>query len=1107
MHLNAFSKKLCTGLPALKKTGRMIKILSFLLLAACLQLAAKTEAQGISLSVNNASLVTVFNEIQQQSNFHFIYTSEELATSSKVSLSVQHASLDKVLEICFKDQPLSYSIEDKFIIVKIKQKKNTREAIVETGIAGKVYNEKDEPIAGVSVRLKNTEKGTATNNKGEFELGDVAAGSIIIFSSIGYEPQAVLIGNNRFLNIHLQTTASALDEMVIKGYYSTSKRLNTGSVSKITAEQIIEQPVSSALASMEGRMSGVFITQNTGTPGSGYSIEIRGQNSLRNSSFDNGNYPLYIVDGVPFTSSGLTSSSTNYVTNGGNPLNFINIADIESIEVLKDADATAIYGSRGANGVVLITTKKGNAGKTKVDINFYSGIGKITRKMDLLNTQQYLQMRHEAFSNDGISVLPSNAYDVNGVWDTTRYTDWQKLLIGNTAHISDGQAAISGGNSNTQFLFGSGYHHETTVFPGDFADNRGSAHFNLNHLSTNQKLKFSLFVNYMSDYNNILATDLTGQSLKLAPDAPPLYTADGKLNWANSTWNNPAALLQRKYKINTNNLVSSMLVSYLLLPGLQIKTNIGYTNLQSNEVSINPISSYKPSLNIKTGSAIFASGSSGTWIAEPQLEYVMSRKSIKWSALIGMTIQENSRTTQSNSASGFTSDALLENIAAASRIVITDNSYTQYRYNALFGRLNAEWYDKYLFNLTARRDGSSRFGPGKQFANFGALGLGWIFSKEALIKKKLPFLSFGKFRGSYGLTGNDQIPDYGYLETYSPTPYPYQNTPGLYPTGLSNSDYSWETNRKIETALELGFIKNRILISTGYYINRSSNQLVGYSLPATTGFSSVQKNLPAVVQNTGLELELNTVNIKSSFFNWRTSLNLSIPRNKLVSYPGIAGSSYNTTYAIGKPLSIMYALHSTGVDPATGVYTFQDYNHDGSISYPEDLQPLKSVSKNYFGGVQNSFSAGAFALDVFFQFVKQTGLGYQYGGIFVAPGMLSNQPTIVLKRWQKPGDATVIQKYTQNFGSDAYAGYDHIVSDGADNVIEDASYIRLKNLSVSYTVSRRLIKKLRIENARCYIQGQNLLTITKFSGSDPENYGTGRIPPLKVISAGIQVTL
>ncbi len=1101
MLLTALFKKLCPDRPALRKTARMMKIVTLFLLASCLQLSARTAAQSISLALNNATLSTAFAEIQRQSDYRFVYTNEQLAGASRVSIKVESATLEKVLELCFRDQLLEYTIEDKFIVVKSKEKKPISFTTTDHEIRGTVSNEKGEPIGGASVRVQADQKGTATNGKGEFMLADVISGSVIIVSSIGYETREIVVGNNRTLSIQLLTAVSALDEMVIKGYYTTSKRLNTGAVSKIGADEIERQPVSNVLAAAAGRMPGVYIQQANGMPGSSYTIQIRGQNSLRNLFRNNGNLPLYIIDGVPFSATPLGTSFTSGITQGGNPLSNINPSDIESLEVLKDADATAIYGSRGANGVIVITTKKGRAGDIEVQANAYYGVGKITRRMDLLNTAQYLQMRKEAFRNDGAAPNPSADFDVTS-WDSTKYTDWQKELLGNSAVISNAEVSVSGGNANTQFLAGGAYHRESTVFPGSFADKKSSFHFNLSSSSNNKRLNVSLSASYMADQNNLMQTDLTTAALRLIPNAPAAFTNDGQLNWQPG-FSNPYAVLRQRYKGLTSSLIGNLVAGYQLAKGLTAKTNLGYTNATIDERNIVPLSSFNPANGSTSGYTYFGNTSVRSWIVEPQLEYGINIFNGRLKTLLGASFNEQKRFLQVIDAENFTQDNLLENLAAARSLFVVDGDNTVYHYQSLFLHINYDYKSKYLLNLTGRRDGSSRFGPGKQYGNFGAAGVGWIFTKEKFFQA-LPFLSFGKIRGSYGITGSDQIGDYKYLNTWAPTTYAYQ-VGGLYPTGLANDDYSWETNKKLELALELGFVKDRVLFSISYYRNRSSNQLVGYSLPSTTGFSTVQANLPAVVMNKGWEFELNAKLLNKPQFSWSASLNLTVPTNILLSYPGIENSSYANSFEVGNSLFVQKKFHYTGVNPQTGLHEYVDIKNKSitsNPSYPEDLQAQRSITQQYYGGMNHSLVFKGWQLDIFLQFVKQTGANFW--STAPVPGMRFNQPEVVLGRWQKPGDQTTIQQFTQKTSSAAYAAYN--ITD-SDYYLVDASFVRLKNLSISYHLPEKVQRGLHLKAGSVFVRGQNLFTITNYLGLDPENQSTSHLPPLRVLTGGISITL
>jgi hypothetical protein len=415
--------------------------------------------------------------------------------------------------------------------------------------------------------------------------------------------------------------------------------------------------------------------------------------------------------------------------------------------------------------------------------------------------------------------------------------------------------------------------------------------------------------------------------------------------------------------------------------------------------------------------------------------------------------------------------------------------------------MNYSWRGRYIVNLTGRRDGSSRFGPGKQFANFGAVGLAWIFSEEGFMKNSMPFLSLGKLRASYGTTGNDQLGDYQYLDTFSSSLGAYQGTIGLQPDRLSNPDFAWETNKKFEAGLELGFMDNRILATVSYYRNRSSNQLVGFPLPTTTGFSTIQGNFPATVQNTGMEIELNTRNIVTGSLHWTTSFNVSVPHNRLLEFPNLSTfPAYASIYVVGEPLGIRKLYHSTGIDPATGIYTFEDVNGDGSYN-SKDGQIVRFVGKQFYGGLSNKLEYKGFQFDILFQFVRQTGDDYILS--FATPGTSINAPALVMNRWKSVDDKSDVQRFSQT-GAPLTA-YSRLVS--SNQSISDASFICLKNLSLSYSLPQPWIQKMHIENARLFVQGQNLLIITGYKGLDPETQGGSQLPPLCVVAGGLHLTL
>jgi TonB-dependent starch-binding outer membrane protein SusC len=935
----------------------------------------------------------------------------------------------------------------------------------------------------------------STNNQGDFILQGVFDDDILTISSVGFYREEIAVNKQRFLLIQLRLAVNSLEEMVIKGYYSTSKKLNTGSVVKINGSQITNQPVSNPILGLEGLVPGLLVTQNNGLPGSRFKTLIRGQNSIQN-----GTSPLFVIDGVPFLSDNDALTQLNGIL-ANSPFNSLDPNDIESIEILKDADATAIYGSRGSNGVILITTRKNKETKNSLSVNIARGWGKVARSMDFMNTQQYLEMRKEAFLNDSIIPANYNAPDLVS-WDQNRYTDWKKEFIGGTAKTYNAQLRYSGGNELTKFSVGTGYYEETTVFPGDFGNKKITTDINIHHKSSNNKLNLNFITSYSNDNSLLPAQDLTTY-INLPPNSYPLKDAAGKYIWREADYSvgNPLALLTQKNQVTTDRLTANSILAYRPINAFEIKLNIGYNKIGADEKIISPMSAQDPAY-APTGSAAFGDNFIRTWIIEPQVSYKYNLKTkMHIEALAGSTWQKTESERKLIIGDGYTNDALLSSIAAAPYLTAS-NSKVQYNYTAFFGRLGLDWDNKYVLNITGRRDGSSRFGPDNRFATFAAAGAAWIFSKELFIHNHLPFLSFGKLRGSYGTTGNDQIGNYQYLDTYKGTIYSYDGQPGLTPSRLFNSNYSWEENNKIEVAAELGFFEDKLTLSLNYYKNKSGNQIIRYSLPTQTGFTNVLLNFPGVVQNKGYEISVNAELIKNKSFQWNTTFNISHNKNRLVSFPGLANSSYASTYVIGKPLNAYRGLHFTGIDPQTGIYQFEDLNKDGIIDN-EDYDYHGTTDPKYFGGLSNSFSYKGFQLNILLEFRKQLGYDAVYYSQ-TAPGMLVNQPVYTLSRWRKPGDAATYQRYTQDFSNPALYPATYNMG-SSDAVLTDASYIRLKNIALSYTFPSRWVKKLNVVNWKLFLHVQNILTITKYKGHDPESQSLSSLPPLKMITIGTQV--
>ncbi len=1113
MEFNAHVPWLKMGLT---KTLKIMKITAILMLVACLSAAAEGNGQ-ITLVEKNTPLQKVFSKIQKQSGYDFFYNFDLVEKAGNVTLNLNNVSLQTALAECLKGKGLIFEIINQTVVVKkqlLGSSASATEEKADIDITGKVTDENGNPLAGANVKIKGTNRITTTNTDGTFQFQQVPSDAILEISYAEFATIEVNVNNRNSIAISLTRTQVTMQDVVVnKGYYSTTNKLNTGSVSVVKAETIQQQPVSNPLLALSGRAPGMLVTQTSGMAGAGVKVEIRGRTSISPTI---SNDPLFVIDGVPFAANnGPINQIGSLIIAGHSPFNSINPDDIESIEILKDADATAIYGSRGANGVILITTKKGKSGKTKVSANFSTGWGKAARMGEFMNTKQYLEMRREAFANDGLTPSavagnPGYAPDLM-LWDTTRYTDMQKLLHGGTARSTNVQLSLSGGNANTQFLLSSSFHRETSILPGNLHNDRGSFHANLNHSSNDRRFNVGFNAIYSADKNNLININVGSFILTLTPNVPEFYDSLGQLVWQKNgvSFVNPMSYLKSTYEGLTHNLVSNVNLGYKISNKLSFRSNIGYNQLDVNELSVNPIAAQDPAFQ-PTGNSAFANSKLTALIFEPQMEYKTRLSKGELSVLAGGTWQQNKRIGSSIFGYGFTSDALLRSPSAAPLVFTSVNSVNNftYKYLAFFGRVNYNWDAKYLINLTGRRDGSSRFGPGKQFANFAAVGAGWIVSKEKFFQPLLNTVSLFKIRGSYGTSGNDKIGDYMFLDTYTSINGPtYQGVGGIRPSRLFNSDYAWEENKKLELALELGLFKDRLNIIANYYRNRSGNQLINYNLPSQTGGTGIFRNFPAVVQNSGVELSLSSTNIRNKNFQWESSFNITLPGNKLLRFPNLATSTYNSSLEEGESLGILGGYQYYGINSQTGVFQFLNAR-DTPTSVPVAADRVKNLLDRYpsfYGGFQNTFRYKNFDLTVFFEFRKQTGknyYGFTYGSRLI-PGQMFNQPVAALDRWRQQGDVAAFQRYTTRSNTPAGSIISAIAGNGSDLFYSDASYLRCKNVAVSYNIPVSKLKRFKIEQLRLYANAQNLFVITKYKGADPETLELTQVPTLRNIVVGI----
>jgi TonB-linked SusC/RagA family outer membrane protein len=1129
----------------IKKILLIMKLTPLLLIAAILHVSASTFAQKVTLSEKNAPLVDVFNHIRSQTGYDFAFTTTTLNDAKPVTINVKNAELDDVLKKIFDEQPLDYSIEDKSVVVSKKEPsflENIKNGAIKifdlsADINGRVIDSLGQPLIGASVILKDTKYNTLTDTRGSFTFNSVPQGKYkLIITYIGYaklEMNITVQGKDLNTVFIAHTTSSSLDQVQVIAYGTDTKRFSVGSVYTVNANTIEKQPVTNPLLALEGQVPGVAVTATNGVPGSTTLVQVRGQNTLGASSigFKPYDQPLFIIDGVPFATgnaniSQLANLALAQEYSGGisqstgiSPFNDINPNDIESITILKDADATSIYGSQGANGVVLITTKRGKPGKATFEFNINSQFNEVARPIQLLNTQQYLALRKQAFAQDGLTP-DNNPNDYSGafapdltIYDQNKYTNWQKVIQGNSTNNTDAHASVSGGSANSTYIVSGGYTRSDYNYPGNFADQRYTLHSALHNTSSDKRFTLDLVTDYGYDQNNSAGFG-GSQDVTLPPNTPDLIDGNGNLIWSYKgiplNTQNFYSSLKQPDDLSSFNFNSALNLNYKILQSLSIAINMGYSRNTGTEHSIDPSTAQDPDY-INRG-ASFGTTSAQTINIEPQINYNKTLGKGVLTALVGGTYRKNTTDAYQDEAYGYSNDNFLNSINEA----VTQYPYDQAnieKYVAARARINYVYDQEYILEVSGTRDGSSNFGPGRQFGNFGAIGAGWIFSEEKAVKDVLPVLSYGKLSGSYGTTGSDASKAYQYQALYGPaanygTP-PFQGTVAGFPVNLYNPDFSWATKKSLNLAADLGFFNNRLLLNATYYRDREGDELVDYPLAAQAGFATVYENQNAIVQNKGWEFTAQSTNIKTKDFIWTTSVNITFNRNKLLAFPNLAASSYAQQYVIGQPTSIVYGYRYKDVNPTTGLFEFYAANgtvtsnpNYGTAATGGDEVIIGNREINYMGGFGNTFTYKKFSLYVFCQFSsgdEPNALSALYSSS--PPGSESNLPTYILgKYWTGPGDThATLQRLASSYNSSSTATLgDFNDSNGA---LSNDTYLRVKTAALSYALPTDWLKSVHIQNASIYINAQNLFTITNYKFGDPEQPGTFTSFPLQRIVA------
>jgi TonB-linked SusC/RagA family outer membrane protein len=1080
-----------------------MKLTTLLMITVILQAGATSYAQKITLSEKNAGLESIFNKIRLQTGYDFMFSGSAIKDTKTVSINVRNAELSAVMDQLLRDQPLTYKIEDRSVVISrktIKGMVKVTEVTPPSLLMGKVTDEKGAPLAGVTVtvipadkRKKNTT--FLSNNNGGAFVVSVEQDDLLQFSFIGYKTQEHLVSTlSQPVVIKMISSVGSLDEIQVIGYGTTSRRLNTGAVASINAEDIAKQPVANPLLALQGRVAGAVITQNSGLPGGFVDILIRGASSISSRT-----EPLYVIDGVPYNTgapASVNGSGFNEVNGIAapsgrmSPFNIVNSDDIERIDILKDADATAIFGTKGANGVVMITTKKARQGKTQLSLNLQQGIGRVPRLIPVLSLAEYLDIRRLAFKNDGLTPTAANARDLF-TWSQTESTDWQKKYLDGNAQYTNINATVQGGDARTRVLLSTGYNRETTVFPGENSSQRLNVRLNADHNSLDKKLNINANISYGYNRSDLLSRDYASNAF--LPPNLPLYNTDGTFNWSGGS--NPEAELNQRYMGNTNSLISNLNIRYTLIEGLELQVNSGFNRSNTNQNQQQPAISQRPQTGtVLTDDANFGMIENQFYSVEPQLNYRRKIAKGNLTVLLGTTFQNTTFISTSINAKQYVNAQLLGGIEGAASYRLT-GANSRYKYNSVFTRATYNWEDKYIVNANLRRDGSSRFGAEYAFGNFGSIGGAWLFTNENFLKDQTSFLSFGKLKANWGITGNDNIADYLYMPLYKSSGF-YQGMVTLNSVNPANENIRWETTKKLDMGLDLGFFNDRLLFNANYYFNRSDNQLGLLALPVSTGYNNYMDNFPARIEAHGWEFELISNNVKKDNFSWKSNVNLTIPRTKIVSVsPDFTGAA---NLPIGYPLAQLRGYEFNSIDRATGRALYNK-STGGTTATPtmDDLKWYGNTLPIAYGGIGNDFQYRGLSLSFFIQVMHQNGYAQPRVASIGAYGRnLSSY--YASGGWKQSGDETDFPKATTLL-TGSYLG-------SSDYGFGDNTYAKLRNISLAYALPASWTRNAHLTNVKVFANAQNVHTWSKSKYVfDPETNTS--MPPLRVITFGLSLSL
>jgi TonB-linked SusC/RagA family outer membrane protein len=944
------------------------------------------------------------------------------------------------------------------------------------------------PMPGVTVTVKGTTRATTTDQSGKFVIKLNDGENTLVFTMIGFVKKEVIVGSNPIIVVDMTEELQSLNEVVVVGYGTQRRGDLTSSISSVKGADIANVPVTNLDAALQGKVAGVQVVQNSGAPGDETYIRIRGNGSLFGE-----NRPLYVIDGVPMNNIPAGVSPTGGDGQRITATNDINPNDIESIDVLKDAAATAIYGSRAANGVILITTKKGKPGQDKISLSAYTGIAEITKRLPLLDNTQYVSLITDERANAGLPADPT-------ITNTGINTNWQDAIF-RKAPISEYNLSISGGDKKSTHYLSFGYLDQTGTLVGLQHYQRFNGRASMDFMATD-KLKIGISVNGTHSNNNRMDNSFSGTSvltnaLIMNPNFP-IYNPDGTYYYdVNRRAENPVMLANtlRFFSI-VDRYVGNVYGEYSILPGLKFKTSFGMDNqgIQDDRYQSVIVNNNSAA----TGNVDFFS--QFLWLNENTLSYTPQlggKNSL--TGLIGQS--EQLTTIRRIGAAGNTSSTdLIEAVTGFTNRTEASDYRSTSALVSYFGRVNYAYADRYLVQLAARIDGSSRFGDNQKYGLFPTISGAWHVSKEDFMKDQ-KLINDLKIRASIGVSGSQEGlgTDFPSLATYA-TGANYGLEPGIAVSALSNKDLSWEATTQTDLGLDLNFLDDRISVTVDAYRKVTNRLIFKLNLPFSSGFSVTNGANIGQLINQGLDLSLSTQNIRGAF-SWSTNYNMSFNRNKITSLPelvagdpsssdfteslpGLYGTSLPTSiYRVGQPVGSFFGYISKGVNPATGNEIYQDTNHDGIINAADKVIIGNALPK-FTGGFTNTFSYKGFDLSVFLYFSYGNQVYNQTRAILERMAGYNNGDATTLQRWTTANVTTNVPKAVFN---DPIVAPSLTNGETSSRFVENGSFLKVQNITLNYNIPPSLLKKLKISSAKVYVSGQNLGMFTKYSGYDPES--------------------